>query len=430
MIRKRTIRCSAAAFLCVCLLAVSGCGAQEDDWNASSARTEAAETKTEDSTASLAVPETAQSAETTEAVPETEPMLTGLSEPEYPVVSSVRLMAVGDNLMHLSNSLAGRQPDGNFDFTYHFQFVAPIIQQADIAVINQECVMGGEQLGIQTYPCFNTVFDVGRSIVNAGFNVVLGANNHILDQGAVGVHNMIDYWKINYPNVQLLGIHENWEDYDRIRVVEKNGIKIAMLNYTYGTNVNDAAAQEPYIVDYLNTDKIKADVERAKAISDFIIVFPHWGEEYNDTPTPEIQALAAEMASWGVDMIIGAHPHVVEPVNWVPRAGDKPALVYYSLGNFQSEQFKTVHMLGGLADVTIVKDEGGDTYVLNHDMQYLVTHYQLTVQDLGYYNVMTTYPWEQYTPELAAQHGIVSKDPTFSYEKLAQIRQNMIARCQ
>ena len=88
-------------------------------------------------------------------------------------------------------------------------------------------------------------------------------------------------------------------------------------------------------------------------------------------------------------------------------------------------------MLGGLADVTIIKDENGDTYVLNHAMEYLVTHYQLTIPNLGYYNIVTTYPWEQYSPELAtAPHGIISKDPTLSYEKLDQIRKNMMARCQ
>lgn len=358
-------------------------------------------------------------------------MQTGPTAPESPIVHSVRLMAVGDNLMHLSNTMSAKQPDGSFDFTYHFQHIAPIIQQADLAVVNQECVMGGIELGIQTYPCFNTVYEVGRDLVKAGFNVILAANNHILDQGEIGLQNMIRYWKTNYPDIPVLGIHETEEDSKIIPVIEKNGIRIAMLNYTYDTNLKAGIEERPYLVDYLEEERIESDIKKAKTMADFIIVFPHWGEEYNDTPTPEVQELAKKMANWGADLIIGAHPHVIEPVEWIPRANDKPTLVYYSLGNFQSEQFRTEQMLGGLADVTIIKDENGDTYVLNHAMEYLVTHYQLTIPNLGYYNIVTAYPWEQYSPELAtAPHGIISKDPTFSYEKLDQIRKNMMARCQ
>ena len=94
----------------------------------------------------------------------------------------------------------------------YFQHIAPIIQQADLAVVNQECVMGGIELGIQTYPCFNTVYEVGRDLVKAGFNVILAANNHILDQGETGLQNMIRYWKTNYPDIPVLGIHETEED--------------------------------------------------------------------------------------------------------------------------------------------------------------------------------------------------------------------------
>lgn len=431
----------------VIILIITGCTSQNQNNNLHSdleseiesvitEEPEVSEEKTSEETAEAAeesseIAKEAVTESETETIETTTMMQTGPTAPEYPIVHSVRLMAVGDNLMHLSNTMSAKQPDGSFDFTYHFQHVAPMIQQADIAVVNQECVMGGIELGIQTYPCFNTVYEVGRDLVKAGFNVILAANNHILDQGETGLQNMIRYWKTNYPDIPVLGIHDTEEDSKIIHVIEKNGIRIAMLNYTYDTNLKDGIEQKPYLVDYLEEDKIETDIKKAKEMADFIIVFPHWGEEYNDTPTPEIQELAKKMANWGADLIIGAHPHVIEPVEWIPRANDKPTLVYYSLGNFQSEQFRTEQMLGGLADVTIIKDESGDTYVLNHTMEYLVTHYQLTIPDLGYYNIVTTYPWEQYSPELAAApHGIISKDPTFSYEKLNQIRMNMISRCQ
>ncbi len=428
-----------SAITLIIIFVLSGCSIENNDSASNSLpekKTElvrSTEDNSEEESTETKKNQTTEAETTTEEATEepTTMMATGPVAPESPVVNSLRLMAVGDNLMHLSNTMSAKQADGSFDFTYHFQHVAPIIQQADIAVVNQECVMGGIELGIQTYPCFNTVYEVGRDLVKAGFNVILGANNHILDQGEVGLQNMIRYWKTNYPEIPLLGIHDTKEDSEIIRVVEKNGIKIAMLNYTYDTNLKDGIAEKPYLVDYLKEDKIEADIKRAKELSDFVIVFPHWGEEYHDTPTPQVQELAKKMADWGADLIIGAHPHVIEPVEWIPRANDKPTLVYYSLGNFQSEQFRTEQMLGGLADVTIIKDENGDTYVINHTMQYLVTHYQLTIPNLGYYNIVTTYPWEQYSPALAtAPHGIISKDPTFSYEKLDQIRQNMMSRCQ
>src|SRR5699024_2809615 len=189
-------------------------------------------------------------------------MQTGPTAPESPIIHSVRLMAVGDNLMHLSNTMSARQPDGSFDFTYHFQHIAPIIQQADLAVVNQECVMGGIELGIQTYPCFNTVYEVGRDLVKAGFNVILAANNHILDQGEIGLQNMIRYWKTNYPDIPVLGIHETEEDSKIIPVIEKNGIRIAMLNYTYDTNLKAGIEEKPYLVDYLEEERIESDIKK------------------------------------------------------------------------------------------------------------------------------------------------------------------------
>ncbi|CVI67719.1 Capsule biosynthesis protein CapA [Clostridiales bacterium CHKCI001] len=345
-------------------------------------------------------------------------------------VTEMRLIAVGDNLMHRSVSLSGQQADGSWNYTRNFENVAPLVQQADIAVINQECVMGGLELGIQNYPLLNTGTEVGSFIVNAGFDVVLAANNHILDQNYVGVHNMMNYWRTTYPQIPVLGVHESQEEQNTITVMESHGIKLALLNYTYDTNTHDALQGRPWLVDYIDKERMASDIAKAKEMADFVVVFPHWGEEYVFADiTDEQRELTAFFAEQGVDLVIGAHPHVVEPVQFVEREGDRPMLVYYSLGNFQSIQYKTETMLGGLADVTIRKD-GSGTYIVAHSLKTLVTHFQNTNPSCGYFDFVTTYLWEQYTPELAAQHDIRFQDSTFSYERLVQLQQQIMSTVQ
>lgn len=346
--------------------------------------------------------------------------------PEEPV-TEMRLMAVGDNLMHRSSSLSGQQADGSWNYTRNFEHVAPLIQQADIAVINQECVMGGLELGIQNYPMLNTGTEVGSFIVNAGFDVVLGANNHIIDQGYVGVHNMMNYWRTTYPQIPLLGVHESQEEQDAITVMEAHGIKLALLNYTYDTNVHDAVQDRPWLVDYMDKERMAGDIAKAKEMADMVVVFPHWGEEYVFADITEKQKEWTQFfADQGVDLVIGSHPHVLEPVRFIEREGDDPMLVYYSLGNFQSIQYKTETMLGGLADITIRKDHTG-THIVAHSLKPLVTHFQTTNPSCGYYDFVTTYLWEQYTPELAAQHDVRFQDSSFSYERLAQLQQQIMS---
>ena len=345
-------------------------------------------------------------------------------------VTEMRLIAVGDNLMHRSSSLSGQQADGSWNYTRNFENVSSLVQQADIAVINQECVMGGLELGIQNYPLLNTGNEVGSFLVNAGFDVILAANNHILDQNYAGVHNMMNYWRTTYPQIPVLGIHESQEEQDAITVMEAHGIKLALLNYTYDTNTHDALQGRPWLVDYIDKERMAKDIATAKEMADFIVVFPHWGEEYVFADiTDEQRELTAFFAEQGVDLVIGAHPHVLEPVQFIEREGDRPMLVYYSLGNFQSIQYKTETMLGGLADVTIRKDETG-SYIVAHSLKTLVTHFQNTDPNCGYFDFVTTYLWEQYTPELAAQHDVRFQDSTFSYERLAQLQQQIMSTVQ
>lgn len=344
-------------------------------------------------------------------------------------ISEVSIMAVGDNLMHKSVTYSGLQKDGSWDFSNLFANIQSDIQEADVSILCQEVVMGGMELEISGYPSFNTVQEIGHSIVEVGFDVVAFANNHILDKGIKGISNTISFWKENYPDICYVGIHESEEAQNEIAIVEQNGIKIAILNYTYGLNGRSLPSGQEYWVDLLaNETQMILDIQKAKDEADFIIMMPHWGTEYSFDVNEQQQRLTQLWADLGVDLVIGSHPHVVQPVQWIEREKyENPMLVYYSLGNFVSIQDKKERMIGAMAKITIQKKDG-ETFISDHSMDILVTHYESHVGE-EYYTNVTTYPMEQYTPELAAKHAIItSYDSSFSYESVIELAQWLMER--
>ena len=345
-------------------------------------------------------------------------------EPSY-----VSLVAVGDNLMHYDVSMSGLQPDGSYNYDYNFAYVRDIVQAADLAVINQECVIGGDQWGIRDYPCFNVRTEVAAAIANAGFDVVLAATNHVLDIGKVGSLFMVDFFRTNYPQLTLLGIHDSWETRDEIHVIEKNGIKIGMINYTDILNCRgDYDADGQYLVDMLDYDRLAMLIQKTKAASDFVIVFPHWGTEYNLEIDDSQSEQAAFLAAQGVDLVIGTHPHVVEPIDYVDRPDGGKMLIYYSLGNFQSLQRKEVTLLGGMAKVIIKKDFKG-ARIIDFDMETLVTDYRLGgVRVTDYFDIITTYPWSKYSRSIAESSNIGNGNANFNLDYMFQLKAEQAAQ--
>lgn len=322
-------------------------------------------------------------------------------EEDEPV--TITMTAIGDMLMHGSASFPAVQPDGSYNYDYLFANVLDEIQAADIAVVNQEVIFGGNEIGILGYPQFNVRTEQGDALSKAGFDVVLHATNHTMDQGANGVHNTINFWKNNHPDMTVLGIHESEESFNNITIKEVDGIKLALLNYTYGLNGFSLPADQPYLVNLMTDytkDKIIADMALAREMADFVVVFPHWGTEYVLTETAEEQQWAQFFADNGADLIIATHPHVIQPVKWIEGAGGNQTLVYYSLGNFVSIQYYNYNMLGGMAQVSITKDSTG-TYISDYDMDFVVTHYTAGRA------IATTYMLDDYTNELASQHAIL-----------------------
>lgn len=340
----------------------------------------------------------------------------------YESKNSVTLLAVGDNLIHIEVINSGLQADGSYNYDHLYDEIKEEILAADIAVINQETILGGKDLTLSGYPAFNSPTEIGDALVKAGFDVILHATNHTLDKGYRGVKNTFEFWD-TYPKITVLGINKTKEDRDKIPIIEKNGIKIAMLNYTYGLNGYKMPKDKPYLVNMLDKKQMQKDIEKARKKADFVIVFPHWGTEYVYEPVKSQKDLVNFFYELGVDLVIGTHPHVLQPVEWITKDTDHRMLVFYSLGNFLSYQKESPRMLGGMAYVTITKDEKG-TYISKAEISPIVTHYEQGFSDLNY----GIYKLSEYPKEMGDRHGvsIVAKQGEFKYEGILMLAKDIL----
>ena len=340
---------------------------------------------------------------------ETEPEPTEPETEEEAI--SIDLIAFGDNLLHKGIFDWNMMLNGDYRITSAYENIKDMVASADIAVVNQETVIGGIDLGLHDYPRFNAPYDAADVLHELGFDVVTTANNHIYDMGVQGIINQIDYFTNNYPDILLTGTYKTAEERAQIPIFEAKGIKVAFLNYTYGHNRFEKG---DVIVNMLDTDQVTADIVRAKEAADFVCVCVHWGEENKKVENEQQQALAQLMSDYGADLIIGTHPHVVQNVTVLTGKDGNSTLCYYSLGNLVSLQHTTPTMLGGVAKVTFTK-VGDAKAITAFDYDFVVTQWD------AMHGGCRVIPWKDYTPELAAEHGMPSFDKTFSYDTLAAI---------
>ncbi len=331
--------------------------------------------------------------------------------PEY----DINLMSLGDNLMHMGVVNTGRMSDGTYDYTFLFENIAPFLNEAEIKVTNQETILGGNDLGFSGYPGFNSPTQLGDAIAAAGFNVVLHASNHTTDKGLAGLEHCLNYWQEQHPEIVVCGMNGP-ESSSEIPLLEIEGITFALLNYTYGNNHSTLKQEymgrlemlcnydkETGAIDFttLNPEVIE-EIQTAKTLADVVIVFPHWGTEYQTTASKYQQKFAAEIAAAGADVIIGTHPHVVQPIEWITSEDGRKTLCYYSLGNYVSTQKIPLTMLEGMAWITFHVDENGVS--ISEDktgVVPMVCHY-----NSGPVRVESIYLLENYTEEMALRHGI------------------------
>ncbi len=357
-----------------------------------------------------------------------EPPEVEAEEEEPELDDTVSIVMVGDILLHMPVEEAARDEEGNYNFDAVFANMKDQISGADIAIVNQEVAIGGKELGVSGYPSFNAPYEAGDALVEAGFDVVCHGTNHVLDKGRRSVENTLKYWKENHPEIAVVGISLSQEEADEVTIVERNGIKVAVLNYTYGTNGISLPSDMPFAVELMNEDKIRRDLDYAENNADFTIVCPHWGTEYRLEPDSYQKKWTEIFREGGADLIIGTHPHVIEPVEFLQdddeeysnNHGDGDMLVYYSLGNFVSwtsstGEGVTNRMLGGMAQVNIRRDDNGEVCVSDYDVEAVVCHLR------SGHNGVTVYPLSEYTDEMGQENEIISQDPGFSREKCVEL---------
>ena len=271
------------------------------------------------------------------------------------------LVMVGDALIHYG-VYKEAETDNGYDFKPMLSVVKPMIQDYDLKYYNQETILGGTELGLSSYPRFNSPYEVGDAFVDADFNLVSLATNHTMDKGEVGVINSLNYWN-SKEDVYTAGSYLSFEDRDEVVIKEINGITYSFFSYTTWTNGLETPSGKEYLNNVYSPEKAKADIEKVRDKVDVVIVAMHWGTEYSFSVSSAQQEIANYLSSLGVDIIIGSHPHVVEPIAFIGKT-----MVIYSLGNFISDQDGIERLTGLMVGVDIHKtvDNGVTTIELRN----------------------------------------------------------------
>ncbi len=338
-------------------------------------------------------------------------------EIKEPLPPDVRLTfaGCGDNIAYNGTIRDAKKCAVEGGRTYNFapiyENVKSIIENADIAFINQETPMAGEDYGYDDYPYFNSPRDLAYDLIDAGFDVVNLATNHMLDAGSQGLLDTINFW--NTLPVVTIGGYLDEDDFNNIRIIEREGIKIALLSFTYSTNGLSLKKGFDIVIPYENEEVIASQVMKAREIADLVFVSMHWGNEYNFKPSANQKNLASMMAGLGVDVIIGHHPHVLQPIEWVesPNGDGHKTLCVYSLGNFAAEQNNDYNMVGGIITFDIVRKDG----VLSIERPILLpTVYYF---NRSFYQ-NSVHLMENFTSDMAKSHGLIYYGKTTTVEKL------------
>lgn len=355
----------------------------------------------EESSSLPAEPESA-AAPSSSAAPEP----SSLPEPE-PVVTTVQGTAAGDNLLHDGLYLqaarrAQKEGRSGYDFTALYEHVFPLFSGSDLNLINAETLFSDE-LEPSAYPRFCSPGDAGRALYDMGFNVFFLANNHIYDKGAEGLASTMRFWDSMPQDIAVSGLSPVGEEAP-VPVLEKDGVRFACLAFTEMTNGLPTPSGAAYHVTLLSDEEeVRDQIERARRQADFVIVSAHWGTENTHTVSQSQRAWAQKLADWGADLILGTHPHVVQPIETVTSADGRTVPVAYSLGNFVSAQIPLDNLVGIVLRFTAEKTEWPDgrteTEIRDLAAVPVVMHYDANFANLR------LYPFSSYTEELAASHG-------------------------
>jgi len=315
-------------------------------------------------------------------------------------VCRVTFAAVGDNLIHDTVYKRAATADG-YDFRRYYNGTKDEIAKADVAYVNFETIAAGVEVGgLSGYPMFNGPTEIIDAIYETGFDWISTASNHSLDRGEAGVRAELEYIK-KFPDLVQTGMAASQEEADTPTVVDVNGVRIGLETFTYGLNGLVVPAGKDYMVNIIDDDLIRTKVEKLNAVSDVQIVSMHWGVEYATYQNAEQERLAKLLADLGVDVVVGEHPHVIQPVEWVDGLNGQKTLVIYSLGNYLSSQDEPMRMLGLMAKWQVdFNTEDKSVSVSEIELWPTVT---FITKGFGDFNTMFL---KDYTNEIALQHTL------------------------
>ncbi len=314
----------------------------------------------------------------------------------------VSFVAVGDNLPDIvladyADACAGETGDGLYDYSPLYAPLKTHIEAADLAYVKEETHLGGDEIGPRGWPSFNTTDSMADALVDTGFDLVGSATNHSYDWGTFGaLEHSREVW--NAQPVTFTGTASSQEEADELALRECNGITFALLDYTYGVNGFDQSDLPAYAVNFIDEQRIRDDVARAKEEADVVLVAMHWGTENQTEPDEDQLAYADLLTELEVDVVLGSHPHVIGPLEWKQGSSGHWTLVAYSLGNSISHHDtpNPINELEGMLRCDFVRNETGKVEIENVEWTPLVNH----TQDGAY----AVYPLDGYTNELAVAH--------------------------
>ncbi len=346
-------------------------------------------------------------------LPPQEPAVFSAPDPEP--VRAV-LVAVGDNLIHDVIYQQARQRAGGegYDFAPAYEKIAPLVAQGDFAFINQETLLAGDELPPSSYPAFCSPTEVGREMLRLGFNLFSTANNHSLDWRVPGIQAAGRFWE-QQEDIAMAGCYCTQEEREGIAYLTRNGMTVALIAATELTNGIPRPEGEVGVL-LLNEDRelILQKLETAAQNADFVILSLHWGIEGSGYYTDGQRELAQLLAEAGADLILGHHPHVLQGGEYLETSRGR-SYVAYSLGNFISAQRGAENMLAGFLQVELEKAPHGErAEIRGVNFIPTVTHYGPGYQEVS------VWPLSQYTPELAAAHGVRQYAPAFGWDYLTE----------
>ncbi len=273
------------------------------------------------------------------------------------------MTAIGDTLCHNTQYWdAYNSSTKQYDFSYVYDDIKDYTSSADITIGSLETTFAGEDRGYSNYPVFNSPDSLATGLKDIGVDVISLAGNHALDYGYSGICRTIDV--LDNVGISHLGTYKSAEDQDKILIKDVKGVKIAFINYTYGTNGIPVPSDKPYCLNLIDKDLISKQIKQAKEQNvDMIVACMHWGTEYKTSANDEQKELADFLFKSGVDIILGNHPHVLEPMEkktiTLDDGSTKDVFVVYALGNFTADQRAEITRDSAILNLDITKDSDG-----------------------------------------------------------------------